>query len=397
MNRVERRATFALALIMACRMLGLFMILPFFSLYTNQLPGGTPLLIGVALGAYGLTQACFQLPMGALSDRIGRKPTIYLGLAVFALGSLIAAMSHSIYGIILGRALQGAGAIGSTVMALATDLTRETCRSQALAILGITIALAFVTAMLLGPWLNTWIHLNGIFWLICALAGLGMLLLNRLVPTPPSLTADLHEKNAARHWQVLKQANLQRLYVGVFCLHSILTLLFIGLPILLSEHGHLDTHQQTVFYIKVLPLAFILMAPLLRWSEKNKKLTQCFPALILLLCLALGVLDTQTVSPTWIAACVCVFFIAFTWLEAAMPALVAKYAPAAQKGTAMGLYSTAQFSGIFIGGILGGAALGHGGFQQVFLVATIIGLAWFVQNLRGHQLRKGLDESNLRQ
>jgi predicted MFS family arabinose efflux permease len=397
MNRAEQRATLALALIMACRMLGLFMILPFFSLYTNQLASGTPFLIGVALGAYGLTQACFQLPMGALSDRIGRKPTIYLGLVVFALGSLVAAMSHSIYGIILGRALQGAGAIGSTVMALATDLTRETCRSQALAILGITIALSFVAAMLLGPWLNTWIHLNGIFWLICALAGLGILLLNQLVPNPPSISSVTPEQTAARNWQVLKQANLQRLYFGVFCLHSILTLLFIGLPILLKEQCHLTTQAQTMLYIKVLPLAFILMAPLLRWAEKNKKLPQCFPALVLLLCLALGILDTQTVSLTCIAACLCAFFIAFTWLEAAMPALVAKYAPAAQKGTAMGLYSTAQFSGIFIGGLLGGAALGQGGFQQVFLIATIMGLVWFVQNLRGHQLRKGLDESNLRQ
>lgn len=373
MHGVEIRAISSLALIMACRMLGLFMILPFFSLYASTLPGATPWLIGVALGAYGFSQACLQLPFGSLSDRIGRKKVITLGLLLFAVGSVVAACSHSIYGIIIGRILQGAGAVGSTLLALAADLTRDEHRSQAMALLGLTIALSFFVSVILGPLLNNWLQLSGIFWLMAILAAVGLMLLHTAVPNPPTTLA--HPKPINR-WQTLRDPALTRLYVGIFCLHAILTSCFIALPLLLQQNLRLTQSAQTEFYLVVLLLAFVAMTPAIIFAEKKRclrgvlrgTLLSLVSALIGLTCLPAGLVTTS--------CCALLFFTAFTWLESSLPSMVSKIAPLQRKGTAMGIYSTAQFAGIFCGGLIGGFCLGHFGVHGVFAAASLLGLAW---------------------
>jgi len=228
-------AIFSLAMIMAFRMLGLFMILPVFSAHATALPGATATLLGVALGIYGLSQAILQMPFGMLSDRIGRKPVIAAGLILFALGSIVAALSHSIYGIILGRTLQGAGAIGSTTLAMVSDLTRDENRSKAMAMMGLTIGFAFSIAMILGPIIYTWFHLSGIFWATSGFAIVGLLLLIT-VPTPPKVLVhpDI-ERETNNLKSVFKNGQLLRLDWGIFSMHAMLTATFIAIPILFTQ------------------------------------------------------------------------------------------------------------------------------------------------------------------
>lgn len=373
MRGLEARAILSIALIMACRMLGLFMILPFFSLYTTTLPGATPFLIGAAIGAYGFSQACLQLPMGSLSDRIGRKKTITLGLVIFALGSVVAALSHDIYGIILGRALQGAGAIGSTLLALAADLTPDERRSQAMALLGLTIALSFFVSLIVGPLLNAWLQLSGIFWLIAVLALLGLVLLHTAVPNPPQLIASTEP---VQRWHTLRDPALRRLYVGIFALHAILTSCFVALPIVLQHTLHMTQHAQTEFYLIVLVLAFVCMTPAIIFAEKKRCLRRVLRGAVLLLCSALLGFALCPATSLSVGLCALAFFTAFTWLEASLPSLVSKIAPIQRKGTAMGIYSTSQFAGICAGGLIGGLCLGHFGTSGVFIGASGIALLW---------------------
>ncbi|MCW5588891.1 MAG: MFS transporter [Legionellales bacterium] len=380
MNPQERKATFSLASIFALRMLGLFLILPVFSIYVKtHLPGTTLFLVGIALGVYGLTQALLQIPFGALSDRFGRKPIIAFGLVLFASGSIVAALAHSIHGIIIGRALQGAGAIGSTTLALVADLTSEENRTKAMATVGMTIGLAFSLAFIAGPILNAWIGVPGIFWLTAIFSLLGILVLFLQVPNPKKSV--FHRDTEAMPSQILttlKNPELLRLNLGIFSLHASLTALFLVVPVTLQHIANIHAHDQWIIYLPVLILAFFTMLPFIIIAEKKRKIKPIFTSAILVLLFAqAGLLSLQT-SALGTALCLFVYFTGFTLLEALLPSLISKIAPSTHKGTAMGIYSSSQFLGIFIGGVCGGFLYSH--FQQngVFAFGSLLCLLWWL-------------------
>ncbi|WP_304986013.1 MFS transporter [Coxiella-like endosymbiont] len=270
----ERIAVASLTAIMAFRMLGLFMLLPVFSLYANQIPFATPALIGVALGIYGLLQACFQIPFGMLSDHIGRKPVITAGLILLGVGSILAALSHSIYGIIIGRAFQGAGAIGSTILAMIADLTRDEERSKAMALVGIAIGFSFAIALIIGLLINAWFQLEGIFWTTAIFATVGIILLHTVVPTPLQLLPHPEVESESGYFKkVICSSALLRLDFGIFSLHCILTAIFIGIPIILSRVINLTEHEQVSLYLIILLFAFIIAMPLIILFEKSANLS----------------------------------------------------------------------------------------------------------------------------
>lgn len=378
MQLKHRSAILSLTMIMAFRMLGLFMILPVFSANAVYIPGATVTLVGIALGIYGLTQAALQMPFGLLSDRIGRKPIIIVGLLLFAAGSVVAALSHTITSLIIGRALQGTGAIGSTTLALVADLTRDENRSKAMAFLGLSIGMSFSIAMIVGPIINAWFHLSGIFWATAGLALIGLLLLIR-VPKPPKLV--VHEDvevEPKRLRAIFKNTQLLRLNVGIFSLHLVLTALFIAIPILFTHTLHLSETQQTLTYLIVLALAFIAMLPFIIIAEKKRKMKPIFIAAIMVLFAAQVLLYFFADHAFVIGALLFCFFTAFTLLEASLPSLISKIAPIQYKGTAMGVYSTSQFFGIFVGGSLGGLIFAHFGIHGIFLFCSIVVLLWLI-------------------
>ncbi|MCH9644687.1 MAG: MFS transporter [Gammaproteobacteria bacterium] len=378
MHKNEKSAVVSLALIMAFRMLGLFMILPVFSAYAGELKGATPTLIGVALGVYGLTQACLQMPFGALSDRIGRKPIILTGLLLFAIGSAVAALSTSITGVIIGRAIQGAGAVGSTVLAMVADLTRDEHRSKAMAMIGLCIGISFTIAIIVGPILNSWWHLSGLFWTTMGLALIGMLL-TIYVPTPPKLVVhpDLEARSGVFE-SVLSNTQLLRLDLGIACLHAILTATFVAIPILLTHILRLHEEGQIFMYLVVLVVSFILMVPLIIIAEKKRKMKSIFNGAIAAIAASQILLYFFHHSVYSIGALLLLYFTAFILLEASLPSLVSKISPIRNKGTAMGVYSTSQFFGIFVGGIVGGALFGHYGLKGVFVFSIIVAAIWLI-------------------
>ncbi len=377
MNSSERRATIALASIMSIRMLGLFMILPIFALYAQTLPNVTPTLVGLAIGIYGLTQAVFQIPFGILSDRWGRKPVITLGLLLFALGSMVAALSSSIIGIIVGRALQGLGAIASAVLALAADLTREEHRTKAMALLGINIGVSFIIALIMGPLLNQWIGVPGIFGLTAILALIALAILYLIVPQP--LTVQFHrdtESIPTQLKQILKNAQLLRLNISILLLHFLLTSLFVVLPTLLKVK--LETAYHWQIYIPILVTSFLVMVPIIIYAEQHRALKPILVSAIVLLSCGMFGLSQLHHNLIGITLMLLLFFIAFNFLEACLPSLVSKIAPAEQKGTAMGVYSSAQFLGAFLGGLIGGGLAHYYGSKSVFLVNAILAGVWFI-------------------
>lgn len=373
----ERKATVALASIMFMRMLGLFMILPVFALYAHELPDANPTLIGLAIGIYGLTQAIFQIPFGLLSDRLGRKPVITLGLLIFAVGSMIAAFSTSIFNIIIGRALQGMGAIASAVLALTADLTREEHRMKAMAIIGITIGLAFILAFVLGPLLNRIIGVPGIFFLASGLALVAIVVLYLIVPQPHSCRFHREtEPVPAQFKRVLTNTQLLRLDIGILLLHFSLTSVFVVLPIVLKAQIAPVHHWQ--IYLPVLLAAIITLVPLIIYAEKYHHLKLVFTSAIGLLGLSLVGLGYWHHNLTGIVIMLFLFFTAFNLLEASLPSLISKIAPVESKGTAMGVYSSAQFLGAFFGGISGGWLHHHYSISIVFIFAAFLIGLWFI-------------------
>ncbi len=377
MTPTERRATFSLAGIYALRMLGLFLILPVFSLYAqDHLSGATPTLIGLAIGAYGLSQAILQIPFGMLSDRFGRRPIIIIGLVIFAVGSVVAALSDSITGVIIGRAIQGAGAIAAAVMALAADLTREEQRTKAMATIGTTIGLSFAFALIAGPILNVWIGVPGIFWLTAVLALSGIAVLQ--IGVPKSVHPRFHrdtEPLPGRFKEVLADAQLMRLNGGIMALHMILIASFVALPLALKDAG-LASAQHWYIYLPVLLLGIIAMVPFILLGEKRHLLKQVFLGAIIVLGLAeLGLMWAHD-SLVVIGFALFLFFTAFNVLEASLPSLISKAAPPASKGTALGIYSTGQFLGAFIGGASGGWLYGNYGPSGVFAFCAVVASVW---------------------
>lgn len=379
MTASERRAAFSLAAIYAFRMLGLFMILPVMALYAQTLGSPDPVLIGLAIGVYGLTQAVLSIPYGAWSDRLGRKPVIAFGLLVFAVGSVVAALADTITGVIVGRALQGAGAVAAAVMALAADLTREEHRTRTMAIIGMTIGLSFAASLAAGPLLERWIGVPGIFWLTAVLALAGIAVLYLLVPDVPASRSRRDTGAVPGYFgDVLRDRELLRIDGGVFVLHCMLTATFVAVPFALRDHAGLDAAQHGYLYLPVLLLALATMFPLVVLAEVRRRLREILLVMILALVAAQGLLWLGYDSIYGIALALLVFFIAFNVLEALLPSLLAKFAPADKKGTAMGMFSTAQFLGAFTGGVLGGWLYGRLGFAGVFGGSLILASAWFL-------------------
>ena len=394
----ERRAVFSLASIYALRMMGLFMILPVFSLYAETLQGYTPALIGVAIGIYGLTQAAFQIPFGMASDRFGRKPVIILGLIIFAIGSVVAATSDSMTGVIIGRALQGAGAIAAAVMALVADLTREEHRLKAMAVIGMSIGVAFAFSLVAGPVLNNWIGVDGIFWLTCVLALVAIVVLRFVVPTP--VHSRLHRDTQTVPTQlksVVRDTQLLRLDFGIFCLHMMLTATFVVMPLVLRDHVGLPSVHHWYIYLPVMLLAMALMIPFVIIAEKKRRIKSVFGAAVLTLSLAELAFMELDDSLAGVVFGLMLFFIAFNVLEATLPSLVAKVVSPDNKGTAMGVYSSSQFLGAFFGGTLGGWLYGTVGVEAVFGLCAGMAVIWFfvaatMQNpryLSSHLIRIG--------
>lgn len=378
MTPQEKRTTLDLSRIFAFRMLGLFMILPIFSLYTDKLSGATPFLMGVALGIYGLASALLQAPLGALSDRFGRKPVITFGLILFFIGSLVAGNAHSIDGIIVGRFLQGAGAVGSTLMALLADGTRDEVRFKAMSVMGMTIGLSFVVAMVAGPILNNYIGLSGIFYFTACLSLIGLLLLWWRVPNVKSV---FHRDQGIAKGDVrsvLKNTQLLRLDFGIICLHAILTATFVVLPVALVNSAGLAESDQWYVYLPVLFLSFVFMVPFIIIGEKKRKLKGILAGAVFALLLAEGGLYFYHQSLWIVSILLVIFFTAFTLLEASLPSLVSKIAKTTVKGTAMGIYSSSQFFGIFIGGSVAGWLYGHGESVDVYVFCAVVAAVWFV-------------------
>ncbi len=379
MNSLEWRVACSLAAVYAVRMLGLFMILPVFALQAKHLPGATETLIGIAIGIYGLTQASLQIPLGLVSDRWGRKPIILGGLAIFALGSLVAALADSITGIIIGRFLQGMGAIAAATMALAADLTREEHRTKVMAVIGISIGLSFMLAMVVGPLLNAWAGLSGIFWVTLGLAIVGILLISFAVPTPPRSIAHRDAGIVSDYLgKALGNHSLLRLDAGIFFLHLIMTANFLVLPPLFKNELGITTSEHWKIYLPVFTGSFICAIPLIILAEKRQLIKPLLLLAIISLIVAELMLALAHAYLPLLLLGFLLFFIGFNFLEAVQPSLVAKYVSVDAKGTAMGIYSSSQFLGIFAGGLLGGMIQQQWPINGIFYFSVLMGLLWFL-------------------
>ncbi|ATR84971.1 MULTISPECIES: MFS transporter [Pseudomonas] len=379
MSGSETRAASGLALVFAFRMLGMFMVLPVLATYGMDLAGATPALIGLAIGAYGLTQAFLQIPFGIISDRIGRRPVIYLGLVIFALGSVLAANADSIWGVIAGRVLQGAGAISAAVMALLSDLTREQHRTKAMAMIGMSIGLSFAVAMVVGPLLTRAFGLSGLFLATAAMALVGIALIAFVVPA--SHGALQHRESGVAKQALgptLRHPDLLRLDVGIFVLHAILMASFVALPLALVERGGLPKEEHWWVYLTALLISFFAMIPFIIYGEKKRKMKRVLLGAVSVLMLTELFFWVSADNLQELVIGTVIFFTAFNLLEASLPSLVSKVSPAGGKGTAMGVYSTSQFLGAALGGIIGGWLFQHGGLSMVFLGCALLCALWWV-------------------
>ncbi len=382
MTRAEKRATSGLAAIFALRMLGMFLILPVFALYAEHLPGGNNhTLVGLALGMYGLTQALFMIPFGMASDRIGRKKVIIFGLIVFALGSFVAATATDIYWTIFGRALQGAGAVSAAVTAMLADLTREEHRTKAMALIGSTIGLTFALSLVAGPALNRVIGVPGIFALTGILALAAIWVVKVWVPNP--VDSHFHadaQANPARLKDVLRNGQLLRLDFGIFALHAAQMAMFVVVPVALKNSGLAADHHWAV-YLPVLLGSFLLMVPAIIYGEKRGQMKPVFIGAVALMLLAQIGLAWGIGSLWGIVWALFFYFVAFNLLEASLPSLISKLAPVSAKGTAMGVYNTAQALGLFFGGVFGGWLAQHHGFHSVFIFSGVLMAIWLLATL----------------
>ena len=402
MNPLERRAVALLASIYALRMAGLFLILPVFALFAARLEGQTPFLIGIAIGAYGLTQAILQIPYGMLSDHLGRKPVIAAGLLIFAIGSIVAATATNIWIVILGRALQGSGAVAAAIMAMVSDLTREEQRTKAMAIIGMTIGASFVVSLILGPVLDGLIGVPGIFWMtgVLALLAIGVILF--AVPTPVRIERVRSRNLREEFLKILRDPQLLRLDAGIFVLHLVMTAMFVVLPKVIVQHLGLAAAKHWELYLPVLLAGFTAMIPFLILANRKRGITRAT------LAGAVGVLVVAQLTFYFLHTTVIglitglwLFFAAFSLLESMLPSLVSRLAPGESKGAAIGVYSSTQFLGAFAGGALGGLLSGLYGASGVFVLTAVVLTVWLLlilgmrepHFLSSRQLRVGVQDA----
>lgn len=379
MNSVEKRAILGVGGIFALRMIGLFMIVPVFSVYGDNYAHATPFLIGLAVGVYGLGQAIFQIPMSLAADKFPRKPIIFLGLILFAIGGMIAANATDIYEVIIGRALAGSGAVSAVLMALLADVTREEMRTKAMATMGLTIATSIMLAFAFGPLLVGSLGISGLFWLTSGFAILAMLLLV-VVPTPMRvLKHNLDNKTIGQQLAtVLKIGDLNRLHIGIFALHLTMTAIFVILPHQLNEVLGLSVRQQGLVYLPLLFIGFAIAIPFIIIAEKKRKMRQVFLGAIALMTAALAILALGSQVGVGIIFGLLLYFMGFNLLEATIPSWISKRAPVANKATAMGLNSSSQFFGAFVGGAMGGLLLNQPNLLAWGILAIIMGAALLI-------------------
>lgn len=378
MQPQEFRATASLALVFSVRLLGLFMVYPVFAAYAGGLNGASPYLIGEALGIYGLTQGLLQIPFGLASDRFGRKPMIVIGLLLFAAGSVVAAYATSISGIIFGRALQGAGAVGSVILAMLADLTSEESRTKSMALVGITIGGSFLIALVIGPVIAGFVGVTGLFWLMAVLGLIGIAIIVFVVPTPRRLEVHRDAETVPGVFgAVLRNPGLLRLDIGIFALHAMLTAMFLVVPGLMRAALNIAPANDWMIYLPVLLVSVVVMGGALG-LERRQRGQGVFVGAIVALAASNALLLAGGGSATLLIVALVIFFSAFNILEATLPSLVSKTAPAAHKGTALGVYSSLQFLGIFTGGVIGGWLNQHSGIGGVFAFTIALALLWLL-------------------
>ena len=384
MDAPERRAVGVIALIAVIRMFGLFALLPVMALYAGELEGATPLLIGMAVGAYGLTQAGFQIPLGALSDRVGRIPVILGGLAVFALGCVVAAVSDSIYGVIAGRLLQGAGAISATLTALIADATREEVRTRSMAVFGVGIGMAFMAAVVAGPLLASRFGVPAIFWMATALTIVAALLL-KLLPDIPQIRRQAN-------WNLLPalRADLLRIDFYVFLLHTIMTATFVALPFVLLRKLDMPLTDHWMMYVGALLVSLLITIPMVMKDHRRGRRDLIALALVLL-GVALLALTFAAFSTKSVFIAMTLYFGGFNFLEASLPARLSVLAEDAVRGASLGVFSSAQFLGAFSGGLIGGRFLGQGDPGNVFFVCALLAAIWLAMHGLGRSAYKNDD------
>jgi MFS family permease len=374
MQSGELRATISLSAIFALRMLGLFMIMPVFSIFAKTIPGGdSPTLVGLAIGIYGLTQSALYIPYGIASDRFGRKPVIVFGLVVFALGSAVAALAHDIHWIVVGRVIQGAGAVSSAVIAFLADLTSEENRTKAMAVMGGSIGLSFAVAIVCAPLVFHWIGMSGLFSVIGLLSLAAIALVIWVVPASPTPPARVK----APFREVLHNVELLRLNFGVFALHATQTALFVVLPGMLVAGG-LPVASHWKVYLPVMGVSFVLMVPMMIAGERRGKIKGILLIAIGLVLAGQLALFGLPHSLGLLVVALFIYFTGFNALEASQPSLVSKLAPGARKGAAMGVYNTTQALGLFAGGALGGWLASHAGQNSVFAACAALVCVWFI-------------------
>jgi Arabinose efflux permease len=372
----ERKASIMLALLFASRMLGLFMLTPVFAVAAQAIPGGNDATrVGLALGAYGLTQAFLQIPLGMASDRYGRRPVIVAGMVLFVVGGVICALADHVNWIIVGRTLQGLGAVSAAITAWVADATRPEVRTRAMAMVGGSIGLSFAASLVLSPVIVGSFGLSGLFWAISLLGFVCLLLAGFAVPSVPRQEADIVQ---ARPRDVLSHADLLRLNFGVFVLHGVLMALFIVMPGLLAKLGGYDSGSLWKVYLPVIVLSFVVMVPAVFYTETRRVHKRSLEASVLGMAIVLALMPGFTESFAGVFVLLVLFFVAFNVLEALQPSLVSRVAPPEYKGLALGFYNTSQSLGVFLGGVMGGVLASHGRATQVFWLGAALSIIWLL-------------------
>jgi len=381
MSPSEIKSSALLASIYSLRMLGIFLILPIFSIYASELSGRpTEFQIGLAFGIYGLTQAILQIPFGMTSDRFGRKPVIYFGLLLFIIGSFIAGISEQIEGIIIGRAIQGSGAISAVLTAFLSDLTSDKSRTKGMAIIGVSIGLTFALSLVISPILNELIGVPGIFLLMGILAFIALGVVRFFIHEPLN-KKKIKSGNTDDIKSILKNFDLNRLNFGIFTLHASQISMFMAIPFYLINQGEISLNQHWSIYLPVLVISFIFIVPMIIISEKKNKVKESFIFSIALLFVTQFLFIYFSNGIVGIIMALIFYFIGFNYLEASLPSLVSKLAPIQSRGLALGVYNTSQSLGIFVGGSFGGLIANFYGYQGTFLFCSLLIMIWLILSI----------------